>query len=143
RGTRLAPAIRSVHGYAGVHKRTAAGGIAGIVLAAVAIRAAMPWFVERYVNRQLADIGDYSGHVEDVDLALLRGAYTLHDLILVKVASTADAPFLELPVMDISLEWRALLDGELVGVLVVRGPLVDWVQGGADAGERLGSGLRW
>jgi hypothetical protein len=103
----------------------------------------MPWFVERYVNRQLADIGDYSGTVEDVDLALLRGAYTLHNLTIVKVASTAETPFLELPMMDISLEWRALFDGELVGELVMRGPLVNLVQGETDEETQLGTGVNW
>jgi Domain of Unknown Function (DUF748) len=132
-----------VYGYTGVRKRTGAAVIAGILLAAVAIRATMPVLVERYVNRQLADIGEYSGNVENVDLALVRGAYTVHDLTIVKVASTAETPFLELPAMDISLEWRALLDGELVGELVMRGPLLNLIQGETDEETQLGTGVNW
>ncbi|HEX6994359.1 MAG TPA: DUF748 domain-containing protein [Gammaproteobacteria bacterium] len=125
-----------------MRKKSAAALGAGIVLSAVAIRAAMPWFVERYVNRQLAQIGEYSGRVVDVDLALVRGAYTVHDLTIVKVGSAAE-PFLELPLMDVSLEWRALLHGELVGELVMRNPVLNLIQGERDADTQLGTGVNW
>lgn len=125
-----------------VQKKTAAAIGAGIVLSALGVRAAMPWFVERYVNRQLAEIGEYSGRVVDVDLALVRGAYTVHDLTIVKVGSGAE-PFLELPLMDISLEWRALLDGELVGELVMRNPVLNLIQGESDEETQLGTGVNW
>src|SRR5690606_35078034 len=112
-----------------VRKTNAFWLIAALAAVLVAARAAMPWAVERYVDRQLAEIGDYSGRVADVDLALLRGAYTLEGLTIVKIGSTAETPFLALPQMDISLEWRALLDGELVGELVMRSPRLNLIQG--------------
>lgn len=125
-----------------MQKKTAAAVGTGIVLAAVAIRASMPWFVERYVNRQLAEIDEYSGRVEDVDLALVRGAYTVHDVTIVKIGSDAE-PFLALPLMDVSLEWRALLDGELVGELVMRNPVLNLIQGESDEDTQLGTGVNW
>lgn len=117
--------------------------VAAIVAVGVGVRAAMPWAVERYVDRQLAAIGEYSGRVADVDLALLRGAYTVDGLTLVKTGSTAETPFLELPLMEISLEWRALLDGELVGELVMRSPRLNLIQGESDEDTQLGTGVNW
>src|SRR5688572_12641843 len=47
------------------------------VVAAVAItaRLAAPLVLERYVNRALADMGDYHGRVTDIELSLVRGGY--------------------------------------------------------------------
>ena len=39
-----------------------------------------PLVVERYVNRQLADMGEYRGSVSEVDLFLWRGGYALRNL---------------------------------------------------------------
>lgn len=126
-----------------MRKKTAAASVALVLLGAVAIRAVMPAIAERYVNRQLVEIGDYTGRVSDVDLALLRGAYTVRNLTIVKADSPAETPFLTLPVMDVSLEWRALLDGELVGELVMRGPQVNLIQGESDEETQLGTGVNW
>jgi len=142
RGTTLAAATHSTW-RAAVRKRTAVVLGAGLVLVAIGVRASMPWLVERYVNRELAEIGEYSGRVQDVDLAVVRGAYTVHDTTIVKVGSPAETPFLVLPVMDISLEWRALLDGELVGELVMRDPVLNLIQGESDEETQLGTGVNW
>lgn len=124
-------------------KRGAFVTLGAVLLAVIAARAAMPWVVERYINDELADMGEYRGRVVDVDLALFRGAYTVHDLTIVKVDSPAETPFLELPMMDISLEWRALFDGELVGELEMHEPLVNLIQGASDDASQLGTGVNW
>lgn len=126
-----------------MRKRAAAAVIGGLAGLALAARAAMPWAVERYLNGELADIGGYSGQVSGVDLALIRGAYTVHDLTIVKNGSPAEAPFLTTPEMHISVEWRALVDGELVGELTLIEPLVNLIQGETDESSQLGTGVNW
>ena len=45
------------------------------VVLLVGARVALPYFVKDEVNRRLMALESYDGHVEDVDLALWRGAY--------------------------------------------------------------------
>ena len=69
-----------------------------IVVAAIAglligLRAAMPYAIKRYVNRELASMGDYRGHVADIELLLWQGGYALRDVRIVKIASKKETPF--------------------------------------------------
>src|SRR5262245_59486753 len=92
-------------------KRTTAKAlIARAVLAAAALaaRAAAPRVVKHYVNLALADMGEYTGSVTDVDLFLLGGGYRLRNVRVVKLDSSAETPpFIEMPAMELTLQWRA------------------------------------
>ena len=46
-------------------------GLAALVLA---LHLALPYLIRDYLNDKLADMGDYTGHVEDIDIQLIRGA---------------------------------------------------------------------
>jgi hypothetical protein len=116
-------------------------GILAVV--AIALRVASPRIVEEYVNRQLADMGDYRGTVGDVDLALIRGGYTLHDLTVVKVAGDVETPFVDMDQMDLSIQWRALFRGNVVGEVVMERPVVNFVQSESDAESQYGTGVNW
>lgn len=109
----------------------------------IAVRAALPFAVKSYVNTELADMGEYSGHVEDVDLALLRGAYLLKGVTVVKPSAANADPFLVLDEMDISLQWNALANGRLVGELKMHAPIVNMIQGEAEEETQLGAGVNW
>jgi len=118
--------------------------IAAIVVAAIiVVRALLPFAVAHYVNERLAQMGDYRGHVADVDLSVVRGAYTLNDLTVVKQDTSAEEPFLVLPHMDLSLEWSALFEGELVGEIQMHRPVMNMVQGETDEETQLGAGVDW
>jgi hypothetical protein len=117
---------------------------AAVVLAAgVALRALLPFIVNHYVNEQLADMGDYRGHVSDVDLSVVRGAYVLRDLTIIKETGSAEEPFLVLPRTDLSVEWAALFDGELVGEIHMLKPVMNLVQGASPEETQLGAGVNW
>ena len=57
----------------------------------------LPYFVTRYVNKVLADIDGYEGSISDVDIHLIRGAYSIHDLKLFKVNGHEKVPFIDIP----------------------------------------------
>jgi hypothetical protein len=114
-----------------------------VIVLAIALRVASPWFVESYVNRQLADMGDYRGSVADIDLALVRGGYTLHDLTIVKSDSKVETPFVDMEKMDLSLQWKALFRAEAVGEVVMHQPVVNLVQSKSDEESQLGTGVNW
>ena len=58
-------------------------------------------------------MGDYRGHIGDIDLAWWRGAYRINDLRIVKTSGDVPIPLLEAPLIDISVSgpplWRCLL----------------------------------
>lgn len=123
--------------------RNIAIAAAVILIVTIVLRALLPLAVVRYVNDQLANMGDYRGHVADVDLALIRGAYELHDVTVVKQGSSAGQPFLAMPHMDISIKWSELFDGQLVGEIQMRNPVLNMVQGERADETQLGTGVDW
>src|SRR5690349_18809299 len=116
------------------------GVLAGI---GVAARLAAPKLVEHYVNRQLADMGEYRGTISGVELHVLAGGYVLRDLTIVEVDSTNETPFVTMPAMDLTLQWRALFHGQAVGEVVMHDAVLNFVQGPSDQEQQLGGGVNW
>lgn len=92
---------------------------AGIVLILVAGRLILPTIILHYANKTLAHMEGYYGHINDIDLALYRGAYQVDDFYLNKVDSATheETEFMAVKRIDLSIEWRALFRGKLVGEL--------------------------
>lgn len=110
----------------------------------VLLRALLPIAAARYVNGQIAVMGDYRGHVDNIDVALVRGAYELRGLTVAKQgAQPEQQPFLVMPHMDISVKWSDLLDGELVGEIQMHRPVMNMVQGETAEETQLGTGVNW
>jgi hypothetical protein len=117
--------------------------IGALVVIGVAARLAAPKVAEHYVNRQLADLGEYRGTVSGVELHLLAGGYVLRDVTIVEVGSANETPFATIPAMDVTLQWRALFRGQAVGEVVMHEPVLNLVQGPSDEEQQLGAGVNW
>ncbi|MEZ0607983.1 DUF748 domain-containing protein [Fibrella sp. WM1] len=116
--------------------------IAFVVVLVVA-RLLLPYFVLRYVNKTLADLGDYTGHVEDIDIALLRGAYQINNLVIRKVNGKVKEPFVSIPKSDLSVEWRAIFKGRLVGEVECYKPELNFAFSENEATSQTGEGADW
>ncbi len=64
-----------------------------VVALLVAVRAALPSLVRDFLNDKLQALEGYDGHVEDVDLALWRGAYGIDDIEIVRTGASQRTPF--------------------------------------------------
>lgn len=95
---------------------------AAIVLLLIAFRIALPSIVERYVNKTLNDLPGYKGRVADIDISLYRGAYVIDGLVLEEEEGDPENPFLHIHKIDLSVEWRSLLKGKIVGDVVLAQP---------------------
>jgi hypothetical protein len=98
-----------------------------IVIAAVlVIRLTLPYIILYYANKSLANMDGYYGHIEDIDLAIIRGAYKIDSVYLNKVdsASGKQTPFLSAAVIDLSIEWKALFHGSIVGEAIFERPMI-------------------
>jgi hypothetical protein len=95
----------------------------------VIIRLILPYVVLRYVNNSLANMEGYYGHVEDVDLSLYRGAYTVDSIYLNKVdKNNKQTPFFAASAIDLSVEWKSLFKGSLVGEVKFQHPKLTFTQ---------------
>lgn len=97
-----------------------------IIALLVVIRIALPYVILHYANKTLDEMDGYRGHIEDIDLAIIRGAYNIDSIYLNKVDSVTkdETPFLAASTIDLSLEWRSLFKGSLVGEVILENPLV-------------------
>ncbi len=98
-----------------------------LLILLIVARIMLPWYLEKYINGVLQDIPGYTGRVEDVDVALYRGAYVIEGMHLDKVNADVATPFLNFPKADISIEWRALLKGKIVSEIILSNPVVNYI----------------
>lgn len=108
-----------------------------IVLTLVAIRVALPYAVLHYTNKTLSEMDGYYGHIEDIDLAIYRGAYKINDIYINKVDAKTQkqTDFFSSSAIDLSIEWRALFKGSLVGELVFEEPKLLFTKDKAEIGD--------
>jgi len=88
-----------------------------LVVFLVLARLILPYIVLHYANRTLASIKGYYGHIETIDLALIRGAYKIRNVYLNKEdsATRKQTKFFSASLIDLSVEWGALFHGSIVG----------------------------
>lgn len=111
--------------------------ILGIVVLLVILRLILPYVVLRYTNNVLAHMHGYYGHIRDIDIALYRGAYKVNDMYLNKVdsASGKQTDFFRVKNIDLSVEWRALFHGKLVGEMEFNDPTLIFTKDRVELGD--------
>ena len=108
----------------------------GIAVLLIAVRLVLPSVVLYYANKTLAGMKGYYGHVEDVDLSLYRGAYIVKNIYLNKIdpISKKQTPFFKSQDIDLSLEWKALFHGSIVGKLLFESPVLFFTKNKVELG---------
>jgi hypothetical protein len=114
-----------------------------IILLAIVFRLALPSALKSYVNRQLARNPNYAGNVEDIDVHLWRGAYEIRNLKILKTDSEVPAPLFEVKRMDLSIEWKEIFHGAIVGEVVLDQPEINFVAGPTEAETQTGKEGNW
>lgn len=74
----------------------------------------LPYWLTDYVNREIGRLEGYSGSVQDIDVHLWRSAYQIHGMDIFKTKANIPTPFVSVRTADLSLQWRALLEGAVV-----------------------------
>ncbi len=104
--------------------------LGSVVLLLVIIRLILPYVVLRLVNDRLTKMKGYYGHVNDIDIALLRGAYKLDSIYINKLDSNTSkqTPFFSAGEVDLSIEWKAIFKGSVVGEMVFERPMITFTK---------------
>jgi hypothetical protein len=108
-----------------------------IVAVLIIIRILLPFIVLHYANKTLASMHGYYGHVADIDIALIRGAYQLNNLYINKIDTVTNiqTSFFHTELIDLSVEWRALFHGALVGELAFERPWLRFTKDKTDPAQ--------
>jgi hypothetical protein len=114
--------------------------LAGVAAALIIFRGFLPSIVTGHVNKILGSIPGYRGHIDDVDISLIRGAYVIQNPRLDKLNGDIPVPFFSAREIDLSIEWSALFNGSLVGEVEFVQPAVNFVQGKDENDSQDGGG---
>ncbi len=96
-----------------------------------------------YVNKELGKLEGYKGSVEDIGIALWRGAYTIEGLDIVKTDSKAAEPFFAAKAIDISVQWAALFKGAIVGEVIIEQPILNFAVEPSSGEVQTGGDNNW
>ncbi len=124
-------------------RKTAFWTLFVLIAVLVAGRIYLPYWVKDYVNETLNNIDGYRGSVEDIDIALYRGAYAIHGLELFKVDKNIPVPFLDIRTIDLSLQWGALFHGEVVGDVTLDRPIINFARSSTGQSAQTGVETDW
>lgn len=114
-----------------------------IAVLLIAGRIYLPYWVKDYANKTLNNIEGYRGSVADIDIALYRGAYTIHGLELFKIDKNIPAPFIDIRSIDLSLQWGALFKGSVVGDVTLNRPVINFATSKTGATAQTGTDTDW
>ena len=105
-----------------------------ILVLIIAFRLILPFWVLGFVNKRLANISGYFGHVDDIDIELYRGAYQVNAIYINRqdTATQKQTPFFAAPLVDISIEWKSLFKGEIVSEMDFYSPALRFTEGKAE-----------
>jgi hypothetical protein len=98
-----------------------------VIVFLVVLRLCLPFIVLQYANYTLNKIPGYKAHIEDVDIAVWRGAYQINGLKIIKKGGDETLPFVDIPQIDLSIQWAALLHGRVVGEIEVTKPTLRFI----------------
>lgn len=120
-----------------------------LVVAGGIVRVILPSTITWYVNRTLDQSPLYDGKVDDVDLHLYRGAYTIKNVRIIKTTGSVPVPLFEAPEIQLAVSWNGLRHGKVVGDVEMIRPQVNFVDGPSaggdsdDAGDQTGVEGPW
>jgi hypothetical protein len=124
-------------------KRKAVIVLLAVAAVLIAARASLPYVVEDFVNKRLAALDAYDGHVGDIDIHLWRGAYSIDDIEIVKTGASRPVPFFRSDRLDFAVEWRSLFHGSVVSEATFLAPELNLVQGKSESDSQLGKEENW
>ncbi len=98
--------------------------VLSIIALLIIFRLLLPYIILHYCNKTLSHLDGYYGHIQDIDVALYRGAYQIKDMYLNKMDNKTkkQTGFFKVDNIDLSVQWKALFHGRLVGEMEVNKP---------------------
>jgi hypothetical protein len=115
-----------------------------LIVALVGVtRLLLPSELRKYVNRTLDRNQLYEGRIGDVQVHLLRGAYSIHDIKISQRTGNVPVPLLAAKQIDFAVQWNALIHGRIVGQFTMQEPELNFVASSDQNEAQTGAGAPW
>lgn len=115
--------------------------IAAVLLLA---RIALPYVAEDIINKKLANIENYTGHVSDVDLAIIIGRFEVEGMTMRKRDGNIPAPLLDVKQAQVTIDWKALWqEGVLAGSVYIENPRIHIIDARDPRNRQTGTEVDW
>lgn len=99
-----------------------------VVVVLLGLRIATPYAVTLGTNWYLQNkLEDMKGHLDDFDLALLRGAYRVHGLKIWQTNVGEKLPLIHLETATVTIAWKELFRGQILSDVSVNGLTINYV----------------
>jgi hypothetical protein len=108
-----------------------------------AARLLLPSELRKYVNRTLDRNQLYEGRIGDVQVHLLGGSYSIHDVKISQRTGNVPVPLLAAKRVDFSVQWNALVHGRIVGQFAMQEPELNFVASSDQNEAQTGAGAPW
>ncbi|UXP32744.1 DUF748 domain-containing protein [Reichenbachiella agarivorans] len=117
------------------HKKTILVSFAILVLG---LRLWLPYFIKNQFENGINQLPNYRCTIDDIDLVIYRGSLMIDSLDVFITTNEVEEPFVNLPFTDISIEWRAILDGAIVGEIFLDHPMLNFNDGEEKSEQQAG-----
>ena len=117
--------------------------LACLVVLLIGVRIALPYVVRHLANGRLAQIPNYTGHVDDVRIHLWRGAYSFHGFYINRQNGQIEQPFFRAIRIDVSLAWRELWHRKFVSDIFIDEGQLTFVHGADPEATQTDLDRRW
>jgi len=95
------------------------------------------------VNRTLDRNPLYDGRIDQVQIHLWRGAYSIEGIRISKTTGNVPVPFFAAKRVDFAIQWNALLHRRLVGRVLMEEPELNFVDAPGEGEKQSGAGGPW
>lgn len=95
----------------------------------IILHIALPVIILYFVNKKMADMPDYVGHIDDMGINLFTGWATIYDFDMKKKGGKVPVPFMHITRCRVGIEWKSLFKGRVVATVFVNDFSVNFVKG--------------
>lgn len=118
--------------------------ILALIVVLCLVHLLLPQMLLSYLNNKLKDMGDYRGHIEDIDLSWWRGAYRIDSMLIEKKNQQVRVPLFVSESIEIGVSWRTLWRKRvLVAEVMLDQPQLSFVDGKDENDTQTGDGINW
>jgi hypothetical protein len=96
-----------------------------VLVVLIAARIAAPYVIKSVLNHKLANLPEYRGSIDDVDLSLLDSEFAIDGLRLDQRKGNPKLPFMRVERMEVDYRWDAIFHGEIVADVEIDEPVVN------------------
>ncbi len=95
----------------------------------VTLHIVLPVIILHYVNKKMANMPDYVGHIDNLGINLFGGWVTVYDFDMKKKGGKVPVPFMSISRCRAGIEWKSLFKGRIVATIYVNNFEVNFVNG--------------